>query len=106
MNEFHDALLQLQAATELLVVTIKGQSYTDMVLTSIKRTDPQGMVGCARFTCSLQQIRTVETETVELPPVPKATSKKSVGAVQYGPPPPPVVVRGKSALSAITGVGA
>lgn len=81
VNEFHDALLDLQAATELLTITVKGQVWTDMVLTSVKRTDPQGKAGCATFGVSLQQIRTIETQTVELPPVPKATAKVSRGKV-------------------------
>jgi len=93
VNEFHDALLDLQETTELLTITVKGQVWTDMVLTSVRRTDPQGKAGCAQFGIMLQQIRTVETQTVELPPVPKATAKVSKGAVQYGPPPPPVVER-------------
>jgi hypothetical protein len=101
VNEFHDALLSLQETTELLTITVKGQIWTDMILVSVKRTDPQGQAGCARFGCSLQQIRTVETETVELPPVPKATAKVSAGKVQYGPPAPPVVERQRTAAHAL-----
>lgn len=79
VNEFHDALLSLQETTELLTVTVKGQVWTDMVLVSVKRTDPQGKAGCATFAVALQQVRSVETQTVELPPVPKATGKVSRG---------------------------
>lgn len=85
VNEFHDALLALQAGTTLLVVTVKGQTYVDMVLTSVKRTDPQGKAGCATFGVTLQQIKTVETQTVDLPPVPKATAKKSQGKATADP---------------------
>jgi hypothetical protein len=101
VNEFHDALLSLQAATELLVVTIKGQTYIDMLLTSVKRTDPQGQAGCARFTCSLQQVRTVETQTVELPPVPTATKKKSVGKTTPAEPPEKIKERERTAAHAL-----
>ena len=90
VNEFHDSLLALQLATTLCVVTVKGQPYIDMVLTSVRRTDAQGKAGCASFGVTFQQLKTVETQTVDLPPVPKATAKKSVGGVQYGPPLPPV----------------
>lgn len=79
VNEFHDGLLSLQAATTVCVVTVKGQPYIDMVLTSVRRTDEQGKAGCASFGVTFQQIRTVETQTVDLPPVPKKTAKKSLG---------------------------
>ncbi len=105
VNDFHNALLSLQANTELLVVTVKGQTWTDMILTSVKRTDPQGQAGCARFTCSLQQVRTVETQTVELPPVPKATSKKSVGKVATETPAEATERKKTEALQFVQGFG-
>lgn len=104
VNEFHDALLSLQAATTLLVVTVKGQVYIDMVLTSVKRTDPQGKAGCATFGVTLQQIKTVETQTVELPPVPKATSKKGRG-VQNPEPVPEETRKKRQALQFVQSFG-
>jgi hypothetical protein len=101
VNEFHDALLSLQETTELLTITVKGQIWTDMALVSVKRTDPQGKAGCATFGLSLQQVRTVETETVELPPVPAATKKKSLGKVEPQEPPEKVQERQRSAAAAL-----
>ncbi len=81
VNEFHDTLLTLWQAVAPVTVTVKGQTIANMIITSVKRTDAQGKAGCATFGLSLTQLRTVETLTVDLPPVPKATAKKSAGKV-------------------------
>jgi hypothetical protein len=61
-------------------VTIKGASYIDLVLTSVTRTDSRGQFGKGSFAIELRQIATVETKTVELPPVPASKAPKQLGA--------------------------
>ncbi len=83
VNEFHAQLLGLLESAAPVIVTVKGASYVDLVVVGVKRTDAQGQVGKATFAVELQQIATVETQTVDLPPVPKAKAPK-----QAGPKPP------------------
>lgn len=78
VNQFHDALLSLLVSATPVIVTFKGHAYVDMVLTSVTRTDEGGQAGRASFAVELQQISTVETKTVDLPPVPKAKGPKQV----------------------------
>lgn len=80
VNDFYDALLTLLGGVTPVVVTVKGVSHIDMIFTSVTRTDSPGQNGAARFQVSLQRVRTVITQTVELPPVPEATRKKSRAA--------------------------
>lgn len=79
VDEFYSSLLALFESVTPLVVTVKGRSYPDMILTSVGRTDSAGQNGCTRFAVQLQRVRTVLTQTVELPPVPEATRKKGRG---------------------------
>jgi len=79
VNEFHLQLLSLLESATPVIVTVKGASYIDLVVVGVKRTDAQGQVGKATFAVELQQISTVETQTVDLPPVPKAKAPKQVG---------------------------
>jgi len=80
VNEFHDALLRLWAQATPCILTFKGASFIDLVLTSITRTDAQGQAGKASFKVDFKQIATVETKTVDLPPVPKAKAPKQQAA--------------------------
>lgn len=77
VNQFHEALLTLQRTATPCIVTVKGHSNADLVLTSVTRTDEQGKLGRASFTVQFKQIATVETQTVKLPPVPKAKAVKN-----------------------------
>ncbi len=79
VNEFHLQLLALLESAAPVIVTVKGASYIDLVVVGVKRTDAQGQVGKATFAVEFQQISTVETQTVDLPPVPKAKAPKQVG---------------------------
>jgi hypothetical protein len=79
VNEFHDQLLALLETAAPVIVTVKGKSYVDLVVVGVKRTDAQGQVGKATFAVELQQIATVETQTVDLPPVPKSKAPKQAG---------------------------
>jgi len=83
VNEFYVQLLALLESAAPVIVTIKGASYIDLVVTSVTRTDSSGQVGRASFAVELEQMATVETKTVELPPVPKSKAPK-----QAGPKPP------------------
>lgn len=83
VNAFHDQLLDLLEAATAVLVTIKGNSYVDLVVIGVTRTDVGGQVGRASFAVELKQVATVETKTVKLPPVPKAKAPK-----QAGPKPP------------------
>jgi len=83
VNAFYQQLLGLLESATPVIVTVKGQSYVDLVVTSVTRTDSGGQVGKASFAVELQQIATVETQTIELPPVPRAKAPK-----QLGPKPP------------------
>ncbi len=80
VNDFHDQLLSLLETATPVIVTIKGYSYIDLVLTSVTRTDAGGQAGKASFGVELKQIATVETKTVDLPPVPKSKAPKQRGA--------------------------
>jgi hypothetical protein len=80
VNEFHGQLLALLETATPVIVNIKGASYIDLVVVGVKRTDAAGQFGRASFAVELQQISTVETQTVDLPPVPKAKAPKQVGA--------------------------
>lgn len=81
VNAFYADLLSLQLGVTPLNVTVKGATHIDMVITSLTRTDSPGQFGCARFQVSLQRVSTVSTQTVELPPVPENSRKKSRGRV-------------------------
>lgn len=83
VNAFYLQLLSLLESAALVTVTVKGASYIDLVVTSVTRTDAAGQVGRASFAVELRQIATVETQTVELPPVPRSKAPK-----QAGPKPP------------------
>ncbi len=76
VNAFHGALLNLMVTATPVIVTLKGASYTDLVLISVARTDSKGQVGSASFAVQLKQIATVTTKTVKLPPVPAAKAPK------------------------------
>ncbi len=78
INDFHDALLTLLLSATPVIVTFKGASSVDLVLVSITRTDAAGQTGRASFEVQFKQIATVETKTVDLPPVPKAKKPKQV----------------------------
>lgn len=79
VNAFYDALLNLFETATPVIVTFKGASYIDLVVISVTRTDASGQAGKASFAVQLKQIATVETKTVELPPVPKAKKPKQLG---------------------------
>lgn len=85
INEFHEALLSLMLQALPCIVTVKGKSYSDLVLTSVARTDAAGQVGKASFSASFKQISTVETKNVTLPPVPKAKAPKQQAAAPATP---------------------
>ena len=76
VNQFHQALLDLLLQGVACIVTVKGKSYVDLVLTSVARTDAPGQTGKASFKVDFKQIATVETKNVTLPPVPKAKAPK------------------------------
>jgi hypothetical protein len=79
VNTFHGELLDLLESAKLVIVTVKGNSYVDLVVVSVTRTDAGGQVGRASFAVELKQISTVETKTVNLPPVPKSKAPKQAG---------------------------
>jgi hypothetical protein len=79
VNEFYLQLLALLESAAPVIVTVKGASYIDLVVVGVKRTDAAGQVGKATFAVAFQQISTVETQTVDLPPVPKAKAPKQAG---------------------------
>jgi hypothetical protein len=83
VNDFYGQLLSLLEGATPVLVTIKGYTYIDLVVIGVTRTDSSGQVGRASFGVELKQISTVETKTVNLPPVPKAKAPK-----QAGPKPP------------------
>lgn len=80
VNEFHAALANLLATATPCIVTVKGRSYTDLVLINVSRTDSAGQAGRATFSVQFKQIATVETKTVQLPAVPKAKAPKQQNA--------------------------
>jgi hypothetical protein len=80
VNEFHANLLSLLETATPVFVHVKGATYIDLVVTSVTRTDAGGQAGKASFRVELRQISTVETKTVDLPPVPKAKGAKQIGA--------------------------
>lgn len=80
VNDFYDQLLSLLETATPVIVTFKGASYIDLVVVSVTRTDAGGQVGKASFAVELKQIATVETKTVDLPPVPKSKAPKQNGA--------------------------
>ena len=102
VNDFYDQLLGLLEGVTPLIVTVKGYTWIDMVLTSVTRNDAPSKFGAATFQVSLQRVTTVTTQTVELPPVPQATKSVGRGAkpvkVDTGPPAP--AVRQSYALTA------
>lgn len=79
VNNFYAQLLALLESATPVTVTIKGASYIDLVVIGVTRTDAGGQVGKSSFAVELKQIATVETQTVELPPVPKAKAPKQAG---------------------------
>lgn len=99
VNAFYATLLDLWDSVTPLVITVKGRSYIDMVLTTVTRTDTSGQFGASRFTVTLQRVRTVITQTVELPPVPQATKKVSRG----GKPPKPATAEETESMLSKTG---
>lgn len=80
VNQFHGSLLSLLETATPVLISMKGATYLDLVLTSVNRTDSGGQTGKSTFSVELKQIATVETQTVELPPVPKAKAPKQSGA--------------------------
>jgi hypothetical protein len=80
VNDFYDQLLSLLENAIPVIVTFKGVSYIDLIVVSVGRTDSSGQAGKASFAVELKQIATVETKTVDLPPVPKSKAPKQVGA--------------------------
>jgi hypothetical protein len=80
VNLFYANLLSLLETATPVIVTLKGASYIDLVVISVTRTDAAGQTGKASFGVELQQIATVETKTVDLPPVPKSKAPKQNGA--------------------------
>jgi hypothetical protein len=80
VNLFHANLLSLLETATPVFVNVKGATYIDLVLTSVTRTDAGGQAGKASFGVELKQIATVETKTVDLPPVPKSKGPKQKGA--------------------------
>lgn len=78
-NAFHDELSRLQLASTPLKVTFKGRPYSNMILTSVTRTDTAGSFGASRFSVQLQQITQVTTLVTDLPAVPAATTPKKRG---------------------------
>jgi hypothetical protein len=80
VNAFHDALIDLLETATPVLVTVKGNSYIDLVLIGVTRTDAGGQAGKASFSVELKQIATVETKTVDLPPVPKSKAPAQRGA--------------------------
>lgn len=80
VNTFHTALLSLLEQGLACIVTVKGKSFVDLVLTSVTRSDAGGQAGKASFKVSFKQIATVETKTVKLPPVPTAKAPKQQAA--------------------------
>ncbi len=79
VNDFHEQLVALLESVTPVQVTVKQRAYSEMVLTSVTRTDSAGVFGAARFTVQLQQVATAETKIVDLPPVPQATKKADKG---------------------------
>ncbi len=98
VNDFYSKLLALFEGVVPLQVTVKSRTYPDMIITSVRRQDPQGQAGCARFTVDLTRIATTQTQTVELPPVPAATKKQSNGGK---PANPAATERSKTAAAAV-----
>lgn len=80
VNLFHANLLSLLETATPVLVNVKGASYIDLVVVSVTRTDAGGQTGKASFAVELKQIATVETKTVDLPPVPKSKAPKQRGA--------------------------
>jgi hypothetical protein len=81
VNLFYANLLSLLETATPVIVTLKGASYIDLVFVSVTRTDAGGQTGKASFSVELKQIATVETKTVNLPPVPKSKAPKQRGRV-------------------------
>lgn len=104
VNAFHDALLSLLLQAVPCIVTVKGKSYVDLVLTTVARTDAQGQAGKASFRVELKQIATVETKTVNLPPVPKAKAPKAQPGKVTEETPPATEKKVTLTLQAIRGV--
>jgi hypothetical protein len=99
VNDFHDQLLSLLETATPVIVTVKGYSYIDLVLTSVTRTDAGGQVGKASFAVELKQIATVETKTVDLPPVPKSKGPKQRGAQPPKAATPAVELKSRAAAA-------
>lgn len=56
INEFYEQLLSLLETATPVIVTFKGASHIDLVVTSVTRTDAAGQAGKASFAVELQQI--------------------------------------------------
>ena len=80
VNEFHANLLSLMETATPVFVHVKGATYIDLVIVGVTRTDASGQAGKASFRAEFRQISTVETKTVDLPPVPKSKGPKQSGA--------------------------
>ncbi|MEY4548392.1 MAG: hypothetical protein RL685_4587 [Pseudomonadota bacterium] len=104
VNEFHDALLDLLTSATPCIVTVKGKGYVDLVLTSVGRTDAQGQAGKASFRVEFKQVATVETKTVNLPPVPKAKAPKALPPKPAEVTPPVTEKKVTASLQAIRAV--
>ena len=105
VNEFHEQLLSLFEAATPCIVTVKGKSYVDLVVVGVTRTDAQGQAGKASFSVELKQISTVETKTVQLPPVPKAKAPKQLPPKPPEVAPPATQTKVTATLQAIRAVG-
>lgn len=80
VGEFYAELLRLQAAVTRLTLSFKGQSYPNLVLVSVTKTDSPNEFGRSKFPVELRELRTVVTRQVQLPAVPRAKKKKDLGA--------------------------
>jgi hypothetical protein len=105
VNEFHGQLLGLLESAAPVIVTVKGNPYVDLVIVGVKRTDAAGQVGKATFAVELQQIATVETQTVDLPPVPKSKAPKQAGPKPAVPAKLTTEEKATISLQIVQGVG-
>lgn len=91
LGDFHKVLLTWLTTQTRLTVQFKGQEYSDLVLTSVTKSDAAGQGGRSTYPVVLRQVFTVATKEVPLPKVPAQKTKSSQGAKggEYGPPLPP-----------------
>jgi len=77
-----DALESYFDNAEIITITTRRKTYTNMVLTSFAYTDEVGTANVLRFTIRARKIRLVDTETglaIEKPKAPTHAKKKSAG---------------------------